>query len=68
MPANVGRDIPADRVVVGPADFEKIVVNGVELTAESSLAALRSACGFWHFRWQVAVLWTSCESLEETRT
>ena len=47
MPANVGRDIPADRVVVGPADFEKIVVNGVELTAESSLAALRSACGFY---------------------
>ena len=40
MPANVGRDIPADRVVVGPAGFEKVVVNGVELTVESSLAAL----------------------------
>ena len=47
VPANVGRDIPADRVVVGPADFEKIVVNGVELTAESALALMRSACGFY---------------------
>ena len=29
------------------ADFEKVIVNGVELTAESSLAALRSGCSFY---------------------
>ena len=29
------------------ADFEKVIVNGVELTAESSLAALRSGCSVY---------------------
>ena len=41
-----GREIPADRVVVDAADFEKVIVNGVELSCTSSLAALRSSCGF----------------------
>ena len=47
MPSADGREIPADRVVVNAADFEKVIVNGVELTAESSLAALRSGCNFY---------------------
>jgi len=47
MPSADGREIPADRVVVNAADFEKVIVNGVELTAESSLAALRSGCSFY---------------------
>ena len=61
-----GREIPADRVVVNAADFEKVIVNGVELTAESSLAALRSGCSFYGFSvwWQNEVLWTFGESLK----
>ena len=47
MPSADGREIPADRVVVNAADFEKVIVNGVELAAESSLAALRSGCSFY---------------------
>ena len=47
MPSADGREIPADRVVVNAADFEKVIVNGVELTVESSLAALRSGCSFY---------------------
>ena len=33
VPLDGGRDNPADGVVVNAADFEKIVVNGVELSA-----------------------------------
>ena len=47
VPLDAGREIPAARVVVNAADFGKVVVNGVELTAESSLAALRSGCSFY---------------------
>lgn len=47
VPLDGGREIPADRVVVNAADFEKVVVHGVELAAESSLAALRSGCNFY---------------------
>ena len=68
MPSADDREIPADRVVVNAADFEKVIVNGVELTVESSLAALRSGCIFlWDFSvwWQNEVLWTVGESLEE---
>eukprot|EP00435_Cladocopium_sp_Y103_P048200 s1774_g14.t1 len=46
-PTGEGREIPADRVVVDAADFEKVIVNGVELTCSSVLAALRTACGFY---------------------
>lgn len=47
MPSADGREIPADRVVLNAADFEKVILNGVELTPESSLAALRSGCSFY---------------------
>ena len=42
-----GRQVLADGVVMDAADFEKVVVNGVELTVSSSLAALRSGCSFY---------------------
>ena len=42
-----GRQVLAEGVVMDAANFEKIVVNGVELTVDSSLAALRSGCNFY---------------------
>ena len=35
-----------DQVVVEPFDVSNVVVNGIELTAESSPSSLRAACGF----------------------
>ena len=46
-PLGEGREIPADRIVVDPAEYEKVVVNGVELSSASSLAALRSGCAYY---------------------
>ena len=44
VPVSEGRQILADGVVMGCGRFEKIVVNSVEFTVSSSLAALRSGC------------------------
>ena len=38
-PLGEGREIPADRIVVDPAEYEKVVVNGVELS--KALAVLQ---------------------------
>ena len=45
-PLGEGREIPADCIVLDPAEYEKVVVNGVELSSTSSLAALRSGCAY----------------------
>ena len=37
-----------DKVLVEPFDADKLVVNGVELTAESTMASLRAACSFYN--------------------
>ena len=43
-PSVEGREVGEGRVVVRPVRDDEIVVNGVTLSVESSLASLRAAC------------------------
>ena len=43
VPVPEGKPVPSDAVAVEVADFDKVVVNGVELTVSSTLAAFA-----WH--------------------
>ena len=63
-PLGEGREIPADRIVVDPAEYEKVVVNGVELSNSSFAQWL---CILWYFTiWREnKVLQSNCEPHEE---
>ena len=50
-----------DQVVVEPFDVSNVVVNGIELTAESSLSSLRAACGFH----RLSNFWVKAEVLSK---
>ena len=63
----MGREVGAAHVVVRPAKDDEIVVDGVTLSVESSLASLRSACSSFGISTSGGedMLWKVAESSKE---
>ena len=59
------------KLVFSPSPTDMVLVNGVELTPESSLQALRTALTFHffeHFRFEIQVFYTSSQPSEAAGT